>query len=68
MDEKYMERPPKFDKREYNKTHYRQFSASLKPELYERITGFCKEKEINKTEFMAQAIELMENKYRSDKK
>lgn len=63
-----MERPPKFDKREYNKKHYRQFSASLKPELYERINGFCKEAEINKTEFMAQAIELMENKYRSEKK
>ncbi len=36
MDEKYMERPPKFNKSEYNKKyqkeHYARFVADLKPE------------------------------------
>lgn len=66
MDKKYIEFPNKFDKKEYdrqyNKEHYVRFSASVKPELKERIDDYCKNEKISKTEFLRRAIDMFENK------
>lgn len=66
MDKKYIEFPNKFDKKEYdrqyNKEHYVRFSASVKPELKERIDEYCKNEKISKTEFLRRAIDMFENK------
>ena len=65
MDEKYIERPPKFNKSEYNKKyqkeHYARFVADLQPELKKRVDDYCKREGISKTEFIRRAIEMFEN-------
>lgn len=65
MDEKYIERPAKFDKSKYNtkyqKEHYARFVADLQPELKQRVDDYCKRAGISKTEFIRRAIEMFEN-------
>lgn len=62
---KYIEYPNKFNRDEYNKKyskeHYVRFSASVKPELKQRVDDFCKRAGISKTEFIRRAIEMFEN-------
>lgn len=64
MNEKYIERPKKFDKksydRQYQKDHYQRFVADLKPELKTRIDNYCSDVGISKSEFLQRAIELLE--------
>ena len=64
MDEKYMERPPKFNKSKYNtkyqKEHYARFSANLKPEEKKRVDDYCKKEGISKSEFIRRALEMFE--------
>ena len=66
LDKKYIEYPNKFDKKEYDKEyrkeHYLRFSASVKPELKERIDKYCKKEGISKPEFLSRAIDMFENK------
>lgn len=45
----------------YQKEHYRQFKANIKPELKERIDVYCSDMGISKSEFLKRAIDLMEN-------
>lgn len=59
MDKKNIERPKKFYKREYDKTHYSQFNLRIKPELKKEIDDFCAEKGISKSEFLRLAIEAL---------
>lgn len=46
----------KFDetayKRQFNKDHYKNITLSVKPEIFEQITNFCKDVQISRTEFM----------------
>ncbi len=64
MNEKYIERPKKFDKTKYNheytKKNYTPFSTVLKPDLAERVNDYCKNNKMSKAEFIALAIELMD--------
>lgn len=64
MNKKFIEFPNKFDKKEYDKNyrkeHYVRFSASVKPELKERIDEYCKNENISKTEFLKRAITMFE--------
>ena len=64
MDEKYMERPPKFNKSKYNtkyqKEHYARFSANLKPEEKQRVDEYCKKEGISKADFIRRALEMFE--------
>lgn len=66
MDEKYMERPPKFNKSKYNtkyqKEHYARFSANLKPEEKKRVDDYCRIENISKSEFIRRALEMFEDK------
>lgn len=66
MDEKYMERPPKFNKSEYNtkyqKEHYVRFVADLKPEEKQRVDDYCKDEGISKPEFIRRALEILEKR------
>lgn len=63
MDKKYIERPKKFDQRTYNdqyqRDHYRSFSARLKPEVYSQIDDYCKDHGISKAEFLKIALESL---------
>lgn len=64
MDEKYMERPPKFNKSKYNtkyqKEHYARFVADLKPEEKQRVDDYCKDEDISKAEFIRRALDILE--------
>ncbi|MDE5577757.1 MAG: hypothetical protein K2J11_10255 [Oscillospiraceae bacterium] len=63
MDKKYIERPQKFDKNQYNsnysKKHYKNFSIVIKPELKEQIENYCKEENISKAEFLRRAFDIL---------
>lgn len=63
--EKYMERPPKFNKSEYNtkyqKEHYAKFSTILKPEEKQRVDDYCKKEGISKSDFIRRALDMLEN-------
>lgn len=64
MDKKYIERPSKFNRSEYNKKyqkeHYARFAANLPPELKKRVDDYCRETNISKTEFIRRAIDMFE--------
>ncbi len=64
MDEKFIERPTKFDKRAYDnnyqKTHYAQFNLRIAPELKQRIDNYCKNNNISKSEFLRLAIDTLD--------
>lgn len=64
LDKKYIERPKKFDKREYDKeyhkSHYKQVTLSLTPELKERLDNYCSQAEISRTEFICRALDVLE--------
>ena len=47
-------------KARYNKKTYKQFNVQIKPELYERITNYCAEKQISRSEFLTAAIQALE--------
>lgn len=46
----------KFDQKAYiqayNKENYKNMQMSVKPEIFEKITNFCKDVQISRTEFM----------------
>ena len=60
MDEKFIERPKKFNKKEYdkeyNKNMYKVLSVRLKPADYERISDYCKDKGLTKTDLILAAL------------
>lgn len=64
MNEKYIERPKKFNQREYNreytKNHYKTFSTTISPNLFEDINNYCQFKSISKAEFLRIALEVLE--------
>lgn len=64
MDAKFIERPKKFNQKEYNKNyrkeHYTTFTAAIKPELKNRIDLYCQCKGVSKTEFLQLAIDTLE--------
>ena len=64
-DKKYIERPKKFDKKEYDKNfqkeHYVNFGSKINPELKQRIDEYCLNAGISKSEFLRKAIDLLEN-------
>ncbi len=64
MNEKYIERPKKFDKRAYDnnyqKTHYAQFNLRIAPDLKQRIDNYCSDNNISKSEFLRIAIEALD--------
>lgn len=65
MDKKYIERPKTFDKREYNKeyqkSHYKQVTLSLTPELKERLDSYCRDMKISRSEFIRRALDVLED-------
>ena len=46
----------KFDQKAYiqayNKEKYKNMQMSVKPEIFERVTNFCKDVQISRTEFL----------------
>lgn len=60
MNEKYIERPKKFNQREYDKTHFKQFNVKIKPDLWDNITQYCDYNSISKAEFLRIALESLE--------
>lgn len=66
MDKKYIERPKKFDKREYDKeyhrNHYKQVTLSLTPALKERFDQYCSKEKISRSEFIKRALDVLEEK------
>ena len=46
--------------KQYQKEHYKQFKINIKPDLFTRIDDYCKDNKISRSEFLAQAIELLE--------
>ena len=46
----------------YNKKNYKQFNVKIKPELYEKLENFCKEKELSRSEFLTLAIDTLSKK------
>lgn len=61
MEEKFIERPKKFDKVAYNKEHYASFNLKIAPELKNRIDNYCADMGISKPEFLKRAIEMLES-------
>lgn len=59
MDKKNIERPKVFDKKEYKKeyakTHYKRILAEVKPEDYNIIDTYCKNRGVSKTQFIVSA-------------
>lgn len=43
----------------YQKEHYSQFKANIKPELKQEIDNYCFNSGISKPEFLRRAIDLM---------
>ncbi len=64
MDEKFIERPKKFNQREYNdkyqKEHYISIAARVKPDLAERVNVYCQNNHMSKAEFIAAAIDALD--------
>lgn len=62
MDKKNIERPNVFDKKEYKKeyakSHYKRILAEVKPEDYDLIDNYCKEKKISKAKFIVEACKF----------
>lgn len=67
MDKKNIERPTKFNQKEYNKQYtkdnYKRFNTVIKPDLMERINNYCIDNRISKADFLLYAMDLMD-KYR----
>lgn len=61
MDNKYIERPPKFDQNAYKKAHYKRFSTDISPDTMERIADYCKACNISKADFLRLAIDTLDN-------
>lgn len=55
MDKKYIERPKKFNKAEYNKVNYKQMKVEIKPGDYDLIDSYCKSNGISKAKFLVEA-------------
>lgn len=45
----------------YQKEHYSQFKANIKPELKQDIDEYCNDLHISKPEFLRRAIEALKN-------
>lgn len=43
----------------YNRKTYKQFNVQIKPELFERITAYCTENNLSRSEFLQKAIERL---------
>lgn len=65
LDSKFIERPKKFDKKEYDKNFHKEnyvhFGSAVKPELKNRIDNYCADMGISKSEFLKRAIEMLES-------
>lgn len=65
MDRNNIERPKKFNQREYNdkyqKEHYISIAARVKPNVAERINNYCTDMGISKAEFLQRAIDVLDN-------
>lgn len=47
--------------KQYNKSNYKQFKASIKPDLFERINKYCADMGISKADFLRRAIDMLED-------
>lgn len=61
LNKNNIERPEKFNQREYDKTHFKQFNVKIKPDLWEDITDYCNNMNISKSDFLRRAIEALKN-------
>lgn len=48
-------------KARYNKKAYRQFNVQIKPELFDKITDYCAENNLSRSEFLAKAVTLLQS-------
>ncbi|WP_317368798.1 hypothetical protein [uncultured Tyzzerella sp.] len=46
-------------KNKYNNKTYKQFTARLKPELYNNITEFCKKNQLSYSKFLEKALDIL---------
>lgn len=60
MNEKYIERPKKFDQKEYDKKykkeHYTRIVISPKKEIADIINKYCEDNNINRTQLIINAV------------
>lgn len=60
MDKKYIERPAKYDAKEYDKAYkkenYKSLSIRVKPDFYSIIDDYCKDNNIHKSDLIVNAI------------
>ena len=61
MNTNNIERPKKFNQREYDKTHFKQFNVKIKPDLWDEINSYCDDFDLSKSEFLRRAIDLMKS-------
>ena len=61
MNTNNIERPEKFNQREYDKTHFKQFNVKIKPDLWDEINNYCDNFDLSKSEFLRRAIEVLKN-------
>lgn len=61
MNKNNIERPKKFDQKEYDRIHFKSFTSKIKPELWNEIDDYCKDLNISKSEFLRRAIEALKN-------
>lgn len=40
---------------QYDKDHYKQMKLNVKPEIFDKITTYCKDMDISRQEFMIKA-------------
>lgn len=43
----------------YNKKAYKAFNVRLKPELFNRVEGYCKNNNLSRSQFLSIAINLL---------
>lgn len=46
-------------KARYNKKAYKQFNVQIKPDLHEKITLYCEENNLSRSQFLALAIDTL---------
>lgn len=60
MDKKYIERPIKYDAKEYDKAYkkanYKSLSIRVKPDFYTFIDDYCSDNNICKSDLVVTAI------------
>ncbi len=48
-------------KSRYNNKTYKSFAVRLKPDFYEELIDFCKERELSYSEFLKKALDTLKN-------